>query len=171
MEYTELINTIHKADFNINKHNLSAIDIDKICAVPDKFDFMKSLFENFDSRFCEGLLLTCPCLWTNFTLKDWEKIIVSISPRVKLNDNITFHINNNSGYADVIFIRRYFNIDIENLIEKLPQMLSDDKKKIRDFISFYDEKICKNKNEITEDLNDFYNISFEELSDYVAHMK
>jgi hypothetical protein len=171
MNFKELIEKIYKSDFNVNKYSLSIDEINTICQITNKQECVKYIFENYDSRFSEALLLTCPCLWINFKIDDWKLISISISPRRKLNSEITLHINDNVGYSDLIFLRRYFNLKIEDFIDSSASTFNDDKEQISEFTSFYEAVIFRDKNEIANDLNDFYNITIKQLSDYIDYMK
>ena len=158
---------IYKEVGSVNKYTINEKHSALVDQIVDKKVFLIYNFQNYDSKYCIGLMLTFPILWNTLTNNDWIYILKQNSPRKKRGLEDYRLINDDGQFSDLMFLSSYFNVNIIDLISILKRQIdSVEYKYCLEFVKKFTFKFDINENELIEDLNDFYNITKTELKNY-----
>lgn len=165
MKSQEIIDSLDKLG-DINKHAVVQEYADSVNNIENKANFIHILSKGYESNFLHGFLLTFPVFLKALSLNHWLEIIKLNFPRSNdFKKNIKKNIQNDSDYSDIIFLHKYLNINPVETIKQL-DVNEAQKKDCIEFIKSYTGKFLIDKNELEEDLEDFYNVTYDELNEY-----
>lgn len=150
---------------SINKYTISNFDRAFIEKINNPIGFLKYNFQNYPSKFTSGLLLTFPSLWAQLTIEDWKSVLSSIEHReMKFIETAPLkELNLDNSYGCLIFVSKYLNVDPVKFAIKALKFSKIKKDRCLKMIKAYPFKFVEPKQDLKEDLKDFYSISYHDL--------
>lgn len=128
-------------------------------SIEGKINLLVFSFQNYDKTYNKNLCLTYPNVWGEFTVTDWEKLILRMFPRkVKFLKNDLREINTGS-YSDIFLLNGIIGISPFEFIFQNSNIEHTEKKSFLNYLKFYGE-VCffYNEREMIDDIVNFYEL-------------
>ncbi len=167
----EIITTLKNEIGEINKKTIKKEQIILIEKLSKKPEFLPEIFRKENSAFNINLLLTCPFLFQNYDLNSWLQLFKELSPRPEVEARtINKFINSDGHFTDLIFFNKILNVNPIKALKLSSNLDERDFRNCLKFIQSYSYKFFISEEELIEDLNDFYNVTLQELKVYSQSM-
>lgn len=166
MNIKDISTSLYNEIGSFNKSTTTETDRKTILDSIDKpIDFLVFNFQSFDKDYNEGLLLTLPEIWLDFSKEDWISLVKANSPRPQILQG-DFRTLNMGNYMDLIFLNAYLKI---NPIDLSLNYLSNNKQDLLNILTYskiYGIYFYPEEEKLIEDFTDFYDLNINDLSLY-----